>query len=258
MSHQYCIVEDEGPLRIVTLNRPEVLNALHADANDELSAVWDEFAARDDLWVGIVTGAGGRAFSAGNDLKVQAAGKRRPNGPNGFAGLCHRFTLDKPLIAAVNGVAMGGGFETALACDIIIAAENAVFALPEPRVGLIAGGGGVHRLPRSIPIKKAMGMILTGRRVPAREGFDLGFITEVVPEGEALAAAKRWAGMILECSPKAVRASKQAAYHGMDLPTLEGAMRTIFPAQQENLESEDYIEGPRAFAEKRKPVWRNR
>ena len=182
MKTEYCTVQDEGRVRIVTLNRPEVLNALHADANDELAAVWDEFAERDDLWVGIITGAGGRAFSAGNDLKVQASGKRRPNGPRGFAGICHRFDLFKPMIAAVNGVAMGGGFETALACDIIVAAENAVFALPEPRVGLIAGGGGVHRLPRSIPIKKAMGMILTGRRVQAREGFDLGFVTEIVPE----------------------------------------------------------------------------
>src|SRR6202046_4552284 len=194
MSHRYCIVQDEGQVRIVTLNRPEVLNALHADANDELATVWDEFAARDDLWVGIITGAGERAFSAGNDLKVQAAGKRRPNGPNGFAGISHRFNLDKPLIAA----------------------ENALFALPEPRVGLIAGGGGVHRLPRSIPMKQAMGMILTGRRVTAREGFELGFVTEVVPEGQALQAAKRWAAMILECSPMAVRASKQATYAGMD------------------------------------------
>src|SRR6201996_2987131 len=258
MEHRFCTVEDAGRLRIVTLNRPEVLNALHADGNDQLSNVGDEFAARDDLWVGIITGAGARAFSAGNDLKVQAAGRRRPNGPNGFAGITHRFNLFKPLIAAVNGFAMGGGFETALACDIIIAAENAIFALPEPRVGLIAGAGGVHRLPRSIPIKKAMGMILTGRRVPAREGFELGFVTEVVPEGQALEAARRWAAMILECSPKAVRASKQAAYRGMDEPTLEQAMRTIYPAQQENMASEDYIEGPKAFAEKRKPDWRNR
>lgn len=257
MNHQWCTVQDEGRLRIVTLNRPESMNALHADANDELAAVWDEFAARDDLWVGIITGAGGRAFSAGNDLKVQAAGKRRPNGPNGFAGLSHRFDLDKPLIAAVNGVAMGGGFETALACDIIIAAENAVFALPEPRVGLIAGAGGVHRLPRMIPMKQAMGMILTGRRVSAREGYELGFVTEVVPEGQALEGAKRWAAMMLECSPKAVRASKQAAYRGLGEP-LERAMRTVYPAQQANIESQDYIEGPRAFAEKRKPDWQNR
>ena len=258
MTHKYCIVQDEGRVRIVTLNRPEVLNALHADANDELATVWDEFAARDDLWVGIITGAGERAFSAGNDLKVQAAGRRRPNGPNGFAGITARFDLDKPLIAAVNGWAMGGGCETALACDIIIAAENALFALPEPRVGLIAGGGGVHRLPRMIPMKKAMGMILTGRRVSAREGFELGFVTEVVPQDQALEAAKRWAAMILECSPMAVRASKQASYRGLGEPTLERAMRTVYPAQQANIESQDYIEGPKAFAEKRKPDWQNR
>ena len=257
MAHQFCTVRDEGQLRIVTLNRPEVLNALHADANDELATVWDEFAARDDLWVGIVTGAGERGFCAGNDLKVQAGGKRRPNGPRGFAGLCNRFDLAKPLIAAVNGVAMGGGFETALACDIIVAAENAVFALPEPRVGLIAGAGGVHRLPRSIPLKQAMGMILTGRRVQADEGFELGFVTEVVPEGGALEGAKRWAAMILECSPMAVRASKEAVYRGMDEATLEQAMRTAYPAQRANSESQDYIEGPQAFAEKRRPNWRN-
>ncbi len=258
MIHQYCIVQDEGRIRTVTLNRPEVLNALHADANDELATVWDEFARRDDLWVGIITGAGERAFSAGNDLKVQAAGRRRPNGPNGFAGITHRFGLDKPMIAAVNGWAMGGGFETALACDIIIAAENALFALPEPRVGLIAGGGGVHRLPRMIPMKKAMGMILTGRRVPAREGFELGFVTEVVPQGQALEAAKRWANMILECSPMAVRASKQASYRGLGEPTLETAMRKVYPAQHANVESQDYVEGPKAFAEKRKPNWQNK
>ena len=142
---------------------------------------------------------------------------------------------------------MGGGFETALACDIIVAAENAVFALPEPRVGLIAGAGGVHRLPRSIPVKQAMGMILTGRRVSAREGFELGFVTEVVPEGQALISARRWASMIMECSPKAVRASKEAVYRGMDEPTLEQAMRTVYPAQRENMESQDYLEGPKGF-----------
>ncbi|MBN8902850.1 MAG: enoyl-CoA hydratase [Rhodospirillales bacterium 69-11] len=258
MGHEFCTVEDEGRVRIVTLNRPEVMNALHADAHFELSAVWDEFAARDDLWVAIVTGAGPRAFSAGNDLKIQAAGKRKPGPPTGFAGLTARFDLDKPVIAAVNGVAMGGGFEIALACDIVVAAENAVFALPEPRVGLIAGAGGVHRLPRMIPLKKAMGMMLTGRRVPAKEGFDLGFVTEVVPEGQALAAARRWAALIQECSPKAVRATKQAAYRGLDAPTLQEALRTVYPAQQANMDSQDYVEGPRAFAEKRAPNWQNK
>jgi enoyl-CoA hydratase/carnithine racemase len=256
--YKFCKVEDEGRIRIVTINRPEVLNALHSEAHHEFETVWDEFAARDDLWIGIITGAGDRAFSAGNDLKVQASGKRGPPARSGFAGLTHRFDLNKPLIAAVNGVAMGGGFEIALACDIIIAAENAIFALPEPRVGLIAGAGGVHRLPRAIPQKQALGMILTGRRVPASEGKELGFVNEVVPEGQALAGAKRWAALILECSPKAVRASKQAVYSGMMETTLEAALRTIYPAQQENIASQDYIEGPRAFAEKRKPNWQNK
>jgi crotonobetainyl-CoA hydratase len=255
---QYCTVVDEGRLRIVTLNRPEVMNALHSEAHHELEQVWDEFAARDDLWVGIITGAGERAFSAGNDLKVQAAGKRGPRARTGFAGLTHRFDLDKPLIAAVNGIAMGGGFEIALACDIIVAAENAVFALPEPRVGLIAGAGGVHRLPRMIPQKQALGMILTGRRVPAAEGKALGFVNEVVPAGQALEGAKRWAALILECSPMAVRASKQAVYRGLDAADIATALETVYPAQQANLESQDYIEGPRAFAEKRKPEWKNR
>ena len=256
--YQFCKVEDEGRIRIVTLNRPEVLNALHSDAHLELEQVWDEFAARDDLWVGIVTGAGERAFSAGNDLKVQAAGKRGQGARTGFAGICNRFDLDKPLIAAVNGVAMGGGFEIALACDIIIAAENAIFALPEPRVGLIAGAGGVHRLPRMIPQKQALGMILTGRRVPASEGKELGFVTEVVPQGEALVAAKRWAEMILECSPMAVRTSKQAVYRGMNEPTLRDALNARYPMQDAMMKSEDYSEGPRAFAEKRKPNWKNK
>jgi crotonobetainyl-CoA hydratase len=257
-AHRYCTVEDAGRVRIVTLNRPEVMNALHSEASHELEAVWDEFAARDDLWVGIVTGAGERAFSAGNDLKVQAAGKRGPRPRSGFGGLALRYDLDKPVIAAVNGVAMGGGFELALACDIVVAAENAVFALPEPRVGLVAGGGGVHRLPRVIPQKQALGMILTGRRVSAEEGKALGFVNEVVAIGGALAAALRWAESILECSPMAVRASKQAVYRGLDAQSLEQSMRTIYPAQQANLESADYVEGPKAFAAKRKPNWQNR
>lgn len=257
-SYQYCRVQDEGRLRIVTLNRPEVMNALHSDAHHELAGVWDEFAADPDLWVAIVTGAGDRAFSAGNDLKVQAAGKRGPTPPSGFAGLALRFDLDKPLIAAVNGVAMGGGFEVALACDLVVAAENAVFALPEPRVGLVAGAGGVHRLPRMIGQKQALGMILTGRRVSAQEGKTLGFVNEVVPQGQALEAAKRWAAQILECSPLAVRASKQCVYAGMDEPTLRQAITTMYPAQQRNRDSQDYIEGPKAFAEKRKPNWQNK
>src|SRR5882757_11228904 len=252
MAYEFVNVEREGPVTVVTLNRPEVMNALHSPAHFELGEVFDAFAADPDQWVAIVTGAGERAFSAGNDLKHQATGGKMGSPPSGFAGLTSRFDLTKPLIAAVNGVAMGGGFEIALACDIILASEAAVFALPEPRVGLAALAGGLHRLPREIGTKRALGMILTGRRVSAAEGKELGFVNDVVPSGQALSAAKRWAELILECSPKAIRASKQSYFRGLEEPNLEAAMRKIYPAHQENKESQDYLEGPKAFAEKRK------
>ena len=168
---EYCKTEVEGRLLVVTINRPEVMNALHPPANRALAAAFDRFAEDPGLWVAIITGAGDRAFSAGNDLKYQAAGGDMSGQPrSGFGGLTSRFDLDKPVIAAVNGVAMGGGFEIALACDLLIAADNATFALPEPRVGLTAYAGGMHRLPREIGMKQAMGMMLTGRRVGAEEG----------------------------------------------------------------------------------------
>ena len=198
MDLKFSKVTRKGPITIVTLSRPEVYNALHIDAHFELNKVFDDFSADPEQWVAIVTGAGDKAFCAGNDLKWQAAGGKRGWDKGGFAGLTSRFDCDKPIIAAVNGVAMGGGFEIALACDLIIASENATFALPEPRVGLAALAGGVHRLPRQIGLKRAMGMILTARHVSAKEGLELGFVNEVVPAGEALAAAERWAETICQ------------------------------------------------------------
>jgi enoyl-CoA hydratase/carnithine racemase len=254
----FCKVERDGPVTVVTIDRPEVMNALHPPANAELSAVFDDFAADPEQWIAILTGSGDRAFSAGNDLKFQAQGDGRlPLAEKGFAGITSRFDLSKPLIAAVNGVAMGGGFEIALACDIIVASETAVFALPEPRVGLAALAGGIHRLPRQIGLKHAMGMLLTGRRVDAREGRELGFVNEVVPPGELMAAARRWADAILECAPLSVRASKEAALGGLDRP-LEEAMAARYEGLREMLRSEDFIEGPRAFAQKRRPEWKGR
>jgi enoyl-CoA hydratase/carnithine racemase len=256
---EFCEVERDGRIFTVTINRPEVMNSLHPMANAELGEVFDAFAADPDLWVAIITGAGDRAFSAGNDLKYTAKGSGRVAVPErGFGGLTSRFDLSKPVIAAVNGVAMGGGFEIALACDIVVASEKAVFALPEPRVGLAALAGGIHRLPRQIPLKQAMGMLLTGRRVSAREGLELGFVNEVVAPDELMPAARRWAEQIAECAPLSVRASKEAALAGLDSPSLEEAMGRRYEGIVAMVKSDDFKEGPRAFAEKRDPVWKGR
>lgn len=258
MAYQYIKVEREGPVTIFTLNRPEVMNALHSPAHFELHEAFDAFAADPDQWVGIVTGAGDKAFSAGNDLKHQATGGEMRSPPSGFAGLTSRFDLTKPLIAAVNGVAMGGGFEIALACDIIIASENAVFSLPEPRVGLAALAGGLHRLPRAIGTKRAMAMILTARRVSAAEGKELGFVDQVAPAAGLMDAARAMARTICELGPMSIRASKEAVYKGLDEPSLEAAIRgqNKYPAVSALFTSEDFKEGPLAFAQKRAPQWK--
>jgi len=259
MSFEFVDVKRSGHITTVTLNRPAVMNALHKPAHFELHEVFNAFAADPEQWVAIVTGAGERAFCAGNDLKWQAAGGERGWNSSGFGGLTLRFHCDKPIIAAVNGVAMGGGFEVALACDLIIASENATFALPEPRVGLAALAGGLQRLPRQIGLKRAMGMILTGRHVSAREGFELGFVNEVVPAGEAVAAAKRWANQICQNSPMSIRASKQAVLEGLNAPLPDAMIaQREYPAVREMIASADYVEGPKAFAEKRPPRWQGK
>ncbi len=254
---EFCETARDGRVLTVTMNRPERMNALHPAANAELAEVFDGFVADDELWVAIITGAGDRAFSAGNDLKFQAeeGGSAVQQPATGFAGLTSRFDNWKPVIAAVNGVAMGGGFEIALACDLIVASDNAVFALPEPRVGLAALAGGVHRLPRQIGLKRAMGMLLTGRRVSAAEGLELGFVNEVVPQADLMAAARGWADQIVECAPLSVRGSKQAAMQGLETGGLEAAMEGRYDQLSAMVRSDDFVEGPRAFAEKRPPKW---
>jgi enoyl-CoA hydratase/carnithine racemase len=259
-AREFCTAEREGNVLVVTINRPKQMNALHPMANAELATVFDEFAADPSLWVAIITGEGERAFSAGNDLVYQASGGAMSTPASGFAGLTSRFDLNKPVIAAVNGVAMGGGFEIALACDLIIASDNALFALPEPKVGLAALAGGMHRLPRQIGLKRAMGMILTGRRVGAAEGKELGFVNEVVPLADLMATAKKWAGLIAECSPMSIRASKESVMKGLDEASLEDAIvnQRNYPAVKAMFKSEDLIEGPLAFAQKRQPKWKGR
>jgi crotonobetainyl-CoA hydratase len=231
---------------------------LNYPAHCELAAAFDRFAADPTQWVAIITGSGTRAFCAGHDLKQQASGGGMKTPASGFAGLTSRFDLTKPVIAAVNGAAMGGGFEAALACDLVIASENAVFALPEVRVGLAALGGGMCRLPREIGLKKAMGMLLTGRRVSAREGFELGFVNEVVSE-DALGAAKRCANELLACSPMSIRATKEAVIKNLALDVADSLGATWnYPAMKAMLDSEDALEGPLAFSEKRVPAWKGR
>ena len=214
MSYDHVIYEKLGHVAYVTLNRAERMNALDKHSHEELIEIFDDFAADEDSWVAIITGAGDRAFSAGNDLKATAEasanGEQRVNPSSRFGAITRGYECPKPLIAAVNGVAAGGGFELALACDLVIAADTARFALPEPRVGLIAGAGGVHRLSRQIPLKHAMGMLLTGRFVSAEEGYRLGFVNEVVPAAELMPAAERWA----ERDPGVLAAARPADQGG--------------------------------------------
>jgi len=263
MLYNFIRVEKRENLTIVTINRPEVMNALHPLACRELDEAFNEFSADPEAWVAIITGAGDRAFCAGNDLKWQAdhgaetMRKMREALRGFFGGITRRYDCFKPMIAAVNGLALGGGFEIALACDIIVAAENATFGLPEPRFGMMARAGGAVRLPRQIPYHLAMGLILTGRRISAQEAYRLGLVNEVVPLAQLMPAAERWAGEILECAPLALRAAKESVLLGLNLP-LEEAIPKIFSGIATMHESEDYVEGPRAFAEKRKPRWKGR
>jgi enoyl-CoA hydratase/carnithine racemase len=257
MSYEFISVMQEARLTLITINRPDVLNALHPPAHHELAAAFDVFQRDTSQWVAIITGEGDRAFCAGNDLKFRVAEGRQRMPESGFAGLTARFDLDKPVLAAVNGLAVGGGFELALACDVIVADERAQFALPEVRVGLAALAGGLHRLPREIGLKAAMGIALTGRRIDAAEAQRFGLVSEVAQAGTSLDVARRWAGEILRSGPLAVRATKQTILRGLDEPGLSEALRrqVQYPAVVAMYASGDATEGPRAFAERRLPRW---
>lgn len=246
----------------VTLNRPDRLNAMNLAMHERLAEVWDDFERDDDLWVAVLTGAGDRAFSVGQDLKELAQRQARGEPPTTFGSrgapgwprLTERFELTKPVVARVAGWALGGGFELVLACDIAIATENAVFGLPEVRLGMVAGAGGVFRLARQLPTKLAMGHLLTGRRMTAATAHQFGLVNEVVAAGQLDDCVNGWVEDLLQASPLAVRATKEAAMRSMDMPLRE-AFSTRYWWEERRLRSNDHQEGARAFAEGRPPRW---
>ncbi len=243
----------------VTIDRPERMNAVDQATERELIAIWESIERDRSVRAVVLTGAGDRAFSTGADMK--AAGGMTgleywaaPR-PGGFGGIALRTSLDVPVIGRVNGHALGGGFEMVLGCDIVVAAESATFGLPEPRVGRLALDGGIALLPRRLSHVRAMGMLLTGRRIGADEALRLGLVNEVVPSDGLDAAVDRWLGEILACAPLSIRAIKQMVRAGESLSPAE-AQALRLPALIEALRSSDQDEGVRAFREKRAPVWK--
>ena len=241
----------------VTIDRPEVLNAIDAGSERELQKIWSEIENDRDVRCVVLTGTGERAFCTGADMKGGSGASgleywALPR-PTGFGGIALRDTLDVPVIARVNGHAVGGGFEMVLGCDIIVAAQEATFGLPEARVGRLPLDGGMTLLQRQVPFHLAMGVLLTGKRISAAEAYRIGLVNEVVPRAELDVAVARWVEDVLACAPLSVRAIKQVVRRTAQLSAAQ-ARDQLLPALAEALQSEDSKEGVRAFVEKRKPV----
>ncbi len=245
----------EDRIAIITINRPEVLNALSAENLIEISNHLVKY--RDDMKLRscIITGAGEKAFCTGMDVKeTQPDGLGNP-GARPENTLVRGLEIWKPLIAAVNGYALGGGLELALACDIRIASENAVFGLPEVTLGLIPGWGGTQRLARLIPFGKAVEMILTGKRIDSNEAYNLNLVSKVVPQKDLMKIAKELAVQLCNSAPLAIQAAKEAVYRGHDIPLVEG-LKLESELSKKTMSTKDYAEGRTAFLEKRRPEYK--
>ncbi len=259
MSVQF-LVEDQ--VARVTIDRPDRLNAVDQATEQELMRIWEAIERdRDIIRAVVLTGSGTRAFCTGADMKGGSGASgleywATPR-PGGFGGIALRDTLNVPVIARVNGHALGGGMEMMLGCDIVVASANATFGLPEPRVGRLALDGGIATLTRRIPHVHAMGLLLTGRRIGAEEALRFGLVNEVVAIEALDDAVARWVADILACAPLSVRAIKQMVRAGEQLSAKEAQMLRL-PALVEALQSSDQEEGVRAFQEKRAPQWRGR
>lgn len=245
----------------IVLNRPEALNAIDPDMREQLRRVWARIHEDDDIRVAVLTGAGERAFCVGSDLKKTPSPPesyaQRAFGQPGSDHLLATLQTDKPLICAVNGLAVGGGLEIALACDIRIASENASFGLSEVRVGSIPGAGGTQRLPRMVGHSAAMQMLLTGDRIDAAEAHRIGLVSELCPPDELRVRARQIAARIAANAPLAVRAVKRLVQQGADMP-LSTAVAVENYVWGLLRDTEDRIEGRRAFQEKRPPLYRGR
>lgn len=248
-------VERDGAVLTVTIDRPRAKNSINTAAAVAIGAAMDALDDDDSLFVGVITGAGG-VFSAGMDLKAFLAGERPQVPGRGFAGLVERPPTT-PLIAAVEGPALAGGFEIALACDLVVAAEGAYFGLPEVRRGLLAGGGGLLRLPLKAGLPKAMEWALTGDRITATEAHTAGVVNRLVPDGASLTAALDLARQIAANGPLAVKGTKRILTEGGKWPATE-AFAQQWEIYAPIRASDDAQEGARAFIEKREPIWRGR
>ncbi len=251
------LYERKERVATITINRPEVHNALDFETAEQLADAFSAFRDDDDLWIAILTGAGDQTFCSGADLKTaipnfpednwEAEELRRRGG-----GISQNFECWKPIIAAINGHCFAGGFELMLACDLRIASEQALFGLREVCWGIIPAGGGTQRLPRAVPLAKALEIIMTGNKFSAQEAYQMGLINQVVPRARLKDEVENWVQTLLKRGPLALRAAKKAVLQGLNMPLTEG-LNLEYRLFKDLIHTQDAVEGPKAFAEKRRP-----